>query len=333
MVQTILDFEGDVEYRGGPKGETPLLWAAAQGSLSCLKLLLQLANTAASDSTGKGILSVAICHEQVAVMEILLQRPEVDIHFCDAQGISPLGHAVREGRLHAVKTLLGNPQVEAAIRNGANEGILHDAVERDHLEVVRVLLSCDFVTRNSCVLIERGSPLHCAVRGNGYLPTLVFGYEEFAVYHDEFPGMPPGTVLKLLLESGLFDVNAVDGDGMTALHHACMLAPEVSSALEGIEGTSGKRDFGAVGSMLLELCSTQGINLDVVDNKGETALYKALQARNLAHVRVLVAKGVRVKVEGAKRISCMLENRCRENDVEFDGLSDFKAHMTEHYYK
>lgn len=330
MVQIILDFEGDVEYRGGPKGETPLLWAAAQGSLSCLKLLLQVANTAASDSTGKGILLVAICHEQVAVIETLLQRPEVDIHFCDEQGVSPLSYAMREGRPLAVKPLLGNPQVEAAVRDGAGEGILPDAVERDHLKVVRVLLSCDFVIHNSCVLIERGSLLHCAVRRNEYLLARFFG--EFRLNREGyFSGIPCRIAMKLLLESALFDVNAVDGDGMTALHHARTLTPQESVALEYHKKVLGSDGLGAVGDMLHGLCSTQGINLDAVDNIGETALHKALQAGNLAHAKVLVAKGARVKVKGVKSISCRLSDRCREKGVEFEGLSDFKAHMKEPY--
>lgn len=331
IVQTVLDFKGDMEYCGGSKGETPLLWAAAEGSLSCLKLLLKVANTAATDSTGKSVLSVAICHHQVAAVETLLQRSEIDVVLCDEQGISPLRHAVREGQLHAVKTLLENPQVEVSIRNTAQEGIIHEGIERNHLEVVRALLNCDFVTRNPCRLKDGFSPFHCAVRGNEYLPKLSFGtFNDNGGGYQYFPGMPSRTILKLLLESGLFDVNAADGEGMRALHHACMLGSEQSSALEGItSGRDDEYDYGARGDIVLELCSAPGINLDVVDYQGETALHKAMSVRNVAHIRVLIAQGASIHVKGAKQIKCTFRY-CRGDGVVLEDLSGFKAHMESH---
>lgn len=292
IVQVILDFKGDLEYCGGTNGETPLLWAAARGSLSCLKLLLKVANTAAIDSSGRGVLSVAICHNQAAVVEILFQRSEVDVTLCDEQGISPLRHAVREGQHLVVKALLENPQVEDSICDAANDGILHDAIERDHLEVVKALLSCGPVTRNYRRLKDGFSPFHCAVRGNEYLPKLAFvSYHGLGGQRNEYSGVPSRTILKLLLASGLFDVNAADDDGMTALHHACTLNTEESSALEGItEGREFRMEYGARGDILLELLSAPDIILDVVDHRGETALHNAVQARNIAHIRVLLAK-------------------------------------------
>lgn len=333
IVQIILDFKGDVEYRGGTGGETPLLWTAAQGSLSCLKLLLNVANTAATDSTGKGVLSVAICQNQAAVVEILFQRPDVGVTRCDELGISPLRHAIREGQHLVVKALLEIPQVAASISDVANEGILHEAIERDHLEVVRVLLSCGSVTRNHRRLEDGFSPFHCAVRGNEYLPKLAFGtFYENGGQTNHYPGVPSRTILKLLLASGLFDVNAADGDGMTALHHARTLNTEESSALEGItEGPEYHEDYGARGEILLELFLAPDINLDVVDHRGETALHNAMQARNIAHIRVLMAKGPSLHVQGAEPIACTLARYCRRNHVISRDLSDFKAHLTEHH--
>lgn len=334
IVQIILDFKGDVEYCGGTNGETPLLWAAAQGSLSCLKLLLNVANTAATDSTGKGVLSVAICHNQAAVVEILFQRFEVDVTLCDEQGISPLRHAVREGQHLVVKALLENPQVEDSIGDAANDGVLHDAIEWDHLEVVRALLSCSPATRKCRRPKDGFSPIHCAVRGNEHLPKLAFAsYYENGGQTNEYPGVPSMTILKLLLASGLFDVNAADGDGMTALHHACTLNTDVSSALEGITGgPEYESDYGARGDILLELLAVPGINLDVVDHRGETALYKALDVRNIAHIRVLTAKGPALHVKGAKQIACTVGRYCKKEDgAMFRDLSDFGAHLNKRH--
>lgn len=332
IVQVILDFKGDLEHCGGPNGETPLLWAAAQGSVSCLKLLSQVAITSATDSTGKGVLSVAICHHQVTVVETLLQFPEIDVDLCDERGISPLRHAVREGQHHAVRALLENPQVETSTRGGVNEDILYDAIERDHLEVVRVLLCCDFVTRNSCRLKDGFSPLHCAVRGNEYLPKVAFeSYDDRRSYTHTYSGVPSRTILKLLLESGLFDVNAADRDGMTALHHACMFDSMESSALEGIKsGSSDKRYRTAKGHLLTLLCSAPGINLDLVDHRGETALHKAVTVQNATNINVLMAKGVSVNVKDAKQVNCPF---CEEDDdVGFKDLSGFERHIVWHYY-
>lgn len=334
-VQVILDFKGDLEYCGGTNGETPLQWAAARGSLSCLKLLLKVANTAATDSSGKGVLSVAICHKQAAVVEILFQRSEVDVTLCDEQGISPLRHAIREGQHLVVKALLKNPQVEDSTRDAANDGILHEAIERDHLEIVRALLSCGPVTRNYRRPKDGFSPFHCAVRGNEYLPKLAFSpYYDNGGQTNEYPGVPSRTILKLLLASGLFDVNAADDDGMTALHHACTLNTEESSALEGItEGPEYRKEYGARGDILLELLSAPDIILDVVDHRGETALHNAVQARNIAHIRVLLAKGASLQVKGAKQIACTLGRHCERDGAIFRDISDFKAHLKKRHWE
>lgn len=77
-----------------------------------------------------------------------------------------------------------NPQVELSKRKAANEGILHEAIERDHFEVFRVLLGCNFVTHNSDRLKHGFSALHCAVRGNEYLPK-----PSFQSWPREFPFM------------------------------------------------------------------------------------------------------------------------------------------------
>lgn len=327
IVQAIIDFKGDLECCDRFKRETPLLWAAAQGSLSCVKLLLKVANTAATDFSGRGVLSIAICYRQLAVVEILLQHPEVDVTLCDKKGMSPLRHAVREGQPNVVKALLENPQVDASMRDAANEGILHYAVERDHWKVVSALLSCESVTRSSRRLKDGYSPIHCAVRCTDWRTFLDYvgddGESVFSV------AAPSRKVLGVLLESGLFDVNAVDGNGMTALHHVCMLEsgrcwkPECF-----ISGPDSKDDYGARGDIILDLFSVPEINLDVVDLLGETPLYKAVHARNIGHMRVLMAKGASLHVKGAKQITCTLGRSCKENPVTFRDLGDFEAHLT-----
>lgn len=328
IVQVILDFKGDLEYCGGTNKETPLLWAAVWGSLSCLKLLLKVANTGATDSAGKGVLSVAICHHRAAVAEILLQRPEVDVLLSDKHGKPPLRHAVLEGQHRVVQTLLENPQVEASMRDAANQGILHEAVQRSHLGVVRALLSCESVTRSSRRLRDGFSPIHCAVKGSRYLPIFLSYKGDARV----FLGIPSRKILKVLLESSLFDVNAADDDGMTALHHVCALDTEMGAAPESAHLRPRHRmDYETRDTILPMLCSAPGINLDVLDHRGETALYKALDARNIAHIKVLTAKGPSLHVKGAKQITCTLSRSCRRDPVIFRDLNDFEAHLTERH--
>lgn len=118
------------------------------------------------------------------------RRREVDVLLCDGQGVSPLDNAVSRGQHHAVEILLKSQQVEASIHDGANEGILHEAVERDHLEVVKVLLCCESVTRNPYRLRDGFSPLHCAVRVNEYLPTIPLRSSFKDVSCPSYSGMP-----------------------------------------------------------------------------------------------------------------------------------------------
>lgn len=128
-------------------------------------------------------------------------------------------------------------------------------------------------------------------------------------------------------------MNAADGDGMTAPHHACMLSSSESTAFEGI--VPGTMDYdwyggGARGDILLDLCSAPGINLDLVDHGGETALCKAVHAGNIPHVRALIRNGVSTHVEGAKQIICTSEKKCSEM-VGFQDLSDLFDHMSSHF--
>jgi ankyrin repeat protein len=111
-------------------------------------------------------------------------------------------------------------------------------------------------------------------------------------------------VIEFVLETGKFDINGVDNDGLTPLHWAILNSNvDIARYLleKGADPTIRNRNGNtplhkAAGyakeietiNLILE---TQKVDIDHINKEGETALYYAIRAENVQMVRCLLEKG------------------------------------------
>ena len=124
---------------------TPLFWAAANGRELVVRLLMEqkhcgiAANPNSTDKDGWSPLTVAIrrCHEPI--VRFLVRPTEITAEWCN--GISPLMLAAEAGHINIVQLLLDRRNLNADDDDAAGGTALLYAAERGHTEVVRLLLS------------------------------------------------------------------------------------------------------------------------------------------------------------------------------------------------
>jgi ankyrin repeat protein len=120
-------------------GRTPLYCAVENGEPKAVKILLDYrASLSQTDNYGRTLLHVARNDE---VIEALLKAGALaSINQADKSGRTPLYCAVENGKLTAVKILLG---YRASMNQTDNYGhtLLHAAVEKDHHGILNILLA------------------------------------------------------------------------------------------------------------------------------------------------------------------------------------------------
>ncbi|KAJ5459422.1 hypothetical protein N7530_011366 [Penicillium desertorum] len=138
----------------------------------------------------------AAAYNRVPVVELLVAMKDFDPDVEDGSGWTPLmiAASLKDAAGDATIDLLLRKGADVSIKSNSGQNALHFASSKANISTVRTLLA------NKCsarVKDRRGQlPLHRAA-AVGSVP-----------------------ILKTLLEEGKSPVNATDGDGFTALHHA-----------------------------------------------------------------------------------------------------------------
>ncbi|PUU72926.1 ankyrin repeat-containing domain protein, partial [Tuber borchii] len=92
------------------------------------------------DSEGRTLLALAATHGLLEVVELLMDRDDVDINSTDNGNNTPLHMAVEVGDYEVVQLLMDDERVDVNWPNNSNRTPLHIAVMMGHDEVVRLLL-------------------------------------------------------------------------------------------------------------------------------------------------------------------------------------------------
>ena len=145
-------------------GRTPLFWAAANGREPVVRLLTEqkyrgvAANPNSEDKYGWSPLAVAIMRGHESVVPHLARATESRAEWCMDQ--SPLMLAAEAGHIKIVQLLLDRRNVDADDDNSVGLTALQCAAMRGHAEVVRLLLSRPEVDINRVSFGGRDSLLY-----------------------------------------------------------------------------------------------------------------------------------------------------------------------------
>lgn len=184
-VRKYLEKGTDVEYKKNKHSSTPLYVAASKGKREIAELLIAYGatvNQGLEEENGENPLLAAVMEGHQGVVESLMThgaiagphvaafRGEIpmlrtyleqggDVN-AKRNGMPLLHLAVSVGSREAIALLLAN-HADLNLRNSINkEPPLHRAVEKNHLEIVELLLDCG---ANIDCCSGRGTPLHLAI--------------------------------------------------------------------------------------------------------------------------------------------------------------------------
>jgi ankyrin repeat protein len=137
-------------------GTLPLSWAALNGNLEVVRLLLEQSTEYGYRKTpvfqGQGLrsewppLSGAAGHGHVAIMKLLLEK---NTQPPTAFGPAPLLMVAHGGYIDCMKLLLAVPGIDVNIRDDQNRTLLLIAAMKRHKDLVRLLLSTEGVDVNA----------------------------------------------------------------------------------------------------------------------------------------------------------------------------------------
>jgi ankyrin repeat protein len=172
------------------------------------------------------VLHTAACygHKEAAIYLLGAGSNPLDL---DKDGLTPVDIAVSIKNGPLVKLLMDKPSVWEAVSFAVQRGrveTLKWLVEEEHVDP----FGCFRTSEGTVIRNDRTDPLRVAIRHNQtpcarYLSTLIRPGEECiqdAYYYAARNGTTE--ILQFLITNSMVDINLVDGDGRSALHHACL---------------------------------------------------------------------------------------------------------------
>jgi Txe/YoeB family toxin of toxin-antitoxin system len=266
----------DVNIQDG-LGNTPLISAAANGCEKIVKILLDYSdvNPNLQDRNGGTALIYASRHGYKKVVETLLKHPEIDVNMRNDSGVNALLFAAGKGDEEIVKLLLNHSKIDLNIQDNEGFTALGYATSIGCEKIVELLLDCSKINFNVQdnngftvlddaiinghkgiveLLLDRLNIDINREDSNAALRAVVYGREE---------------IIKLFLEKGL-DVNKTYGSEKNTL---LMIAAEAGNL--------------PIVNLLLE---QPNINVNAVNDKGETALDFAKRSKRKKIIRLIQSK-------------------------------------------
>ena len=240
------------------------------------KILDHGAHVNAVDNDGATPLLLACISAQTESVELLLTSG-ADPNIADADGDTSIIHAIEANcRVNTVQNLIDNGAKVNATNNRGSTALIK-ACSYSQMDVVKVLL-------------EAGAD-----------PTIADDVQ-YSSLHAAVDGRCSKDTLKALIDHGAF-IDATRKDGTSALLCACSTAQDESVMLllkAGADVNITKPDGntclhvavkGKCCKEALQMIIDQGINVNTLNNRGETALLLACESAQAESVNLLLEKG------------------------------------------
>jgi ankyrin repeat protein len=327
--------QADVNQVDGKYGFTALMFAAEEGHLEVVKMLLAAGATVNSGDArnGQTALMRAAAGGHVEVVKLLLGRQDIDLNRTTSTGHSALMLACMNGRTDVVRRLLDAGAAVNLVSPVGGETALICAAEQGHVDTVSHLLGChgididrpDVVGNNAlntaahnnkpdvvACLLGAGADVNFVNSLNG-LTALMWAATNGCV-----------EVVKILVRQPGIDIHMTDTYGCCALHFAAGFSacPDTVAALLAagapINSVTSNNDtplnlaahYGQTDAVRLLLVQP-GIRVDTFSVKGLTALLHAATNNHPDIVSVLAEAGASLEAVnpvGASALALALGN-------------------------
>ncbi|KAI3034865.1 hypothetical protein CBS76997_10987 [Aspergillus niger] len=229
-------------------GNTPLLYAASNGSIRVVDALLASQQTQINwrNAEGQSALWCAAWYGYIDIVKRLLQQHHIQVNIADrTRGTTPLAVAVIRGHAETVESLLTIRRVNVNIRDRRGWTPVFHALSRAISYGDRSILEM-ILTRPNADLLHQDE--------EGRTPLI------YAVQHNE------ASLTAMLLRHPTSRTEPRDFHGRTALWYAVQ---------------QGNTD-------IIPLLLDSGADVSVLDDYGETPLHKSIKDGNLSATRLLL---------------------------------------------
>ena len=257
------------------------------------------------------------------IMRMLLDYPGIDVNFKTYKGLIPLTQAMKYNKPMIVEMLLSREDTRLDIIDDENESALHYSCSSSYVECVRLFLKdkrCTEIIVNHNVPnrhVYPSAPLLCgAYEGNMEIVKMLLefpGIDLNVIWEDH--GYTPlltalfcghNEVAKLLLANKNTDIAVTDKENKSALMIACIHEKSVESfklllshenCPNDFINHKDKNNYSALShaanyaneEMVKELLLEPGIDVNVVNNYGNSLLYCAMERNWVEVVKLLLA--------------------------------------------
>lgn len=259
-------------------GWSTLIKAAERGHIPMIQLLLDRGANPLKGTIGYRLpIHFAAEEGRTDALRLFLQQPKVDPNARDTYGKAPIFYAANNGHEAIVKLLLEQKDIDPNPLTHDGFSPLAQSIFGDHVSIVELLLGRSDVNPNGANKSFNQTPLWMAAsHKEGELVRIFLSrkdldldaasrYGETALGRCARQGYEAS--LKMLIEAGA-NVNKPNEDGRTPLSNA---------AVEGKEKT------------LEILLSHPGIEMDLTDTEGQTALHCANERDQTKCIKMLLA--------------------------------------------
>lgn len=265
-----------------------LLQAADSGKVNIIrKLIKEGVNINAQDTKGRTATMIATYNNDIETAKVLIEAG-ADVNIQDNMKNNPFLYAGAEGYIELLKLTI-DAGADPAITNRYGGTALIPASEHGYVDVVKLLLDNTNIDINHVNNLGWTALMEAIVLGDG--------------------GESQQETIKLLIEHGA-DINIPDSGGITPLQHAeekgykeiiKILQTEKFNRLSETNRNHMKEQFFQAANQgnvtMINTLLSEGIDINVTDERGRTAAMIATYANQLETVRILIEKGTDINIQ------------------------------------